>query len=98
MAEERRNQIPVEDEESKQPAANKLTKQKIAKLFRMFCVHVVEYEGGAHYGGAEDCSLCLLRDIPFDVQVPRACDKKTDIIERDLCFAIWHERILEVKS
>jgi len=37
-------------------------------------------------GVKANCDKCVLRDIPYKV---------TENITRDLCFAIWHEGILE---
>ena len=80
--------VPVKEEEVKRPAANRLSKQKIEKLFRMFCVYTIEYKGGENL--TDDCSLCVLRDIPWVMKG----SKITGNFRRDLCFAIWHEDIL----
>ena len=71
----------------RQPAANSLSKQRIKKLFRMFCVWIEVYKVGLSPGKVEDCSGCLLREIPWN-------DSKGN--RKDLCHAIWQEGILNV--
>jgi len=60
-------------------AANNLSKQRIEKLFRMFCIH----------RNTDTCPInctdCILIDIPY---ITKKAQKK------DLCYAIWHEGIL----
>lgn len=69
------------------PAANSLTKQRIKKLFRMFCVHYELGMLGAHPKESHsNCSKCILRDIPW---------KTSEGQTKDLCYAIWHEDVLK---
>lgn len=83
----------------KKPVANSLSKQRIEKLFRMFCVHIEDYKTDSYPFphceflskdfGTKDihqtCSGCILRDIPWQT-------KKDGV--KDLCYAIWHEGVL----
>lgn len=72
----------------KKPAANSLSKQRIDKLFRMFCIHRVEYKKDEPFPDVwEDCSACILYEIPWLL-------KTANGHKRDLCFAIWHEGVL----
>ncbi len=71
------------DQTVKQPAANSLRKQRIRKLYRMFCEYLIV----ATPDMIHDCSGCLLREIPWD-------DSKGQ--RSDLCHAIWQEGILNV--
>lgn len=83
---------------AKEPAnANKLTKQRIDKLFRMFCVHRGAYnEAGPTLIEVKTCSACILCEIPWqhmvDVEVAGGIDCKVEV--ENLCYAIWHEGIL----
>lgn len=76
----------------KKPAANSLTKQRIDKLFRMFCFHSIV----ATPDMIKECSGCILREIPWqhmvDVEVAGGIDCKVEV--ENLCYAIWHEGIL----
>ena len=78
----------------------KLTKEQLKILNGTFCV----YENGSETGEIPvDCDKCILRDIKW-VAVMADCyktdrdgnsyiaDKKPII--RDLCFAIYHDKIL----
>jgi len=63
----------------KETHANKLSKQRIEKLFRMFCIH----------RNTDTCPIncndCVLIDIPY---ITKKAQKK------NLCHAIWHEDVL----
>ena len=83
--------VPVKKEEVKLLAANQLSKEKIDKLFRMFCIYTIEYEAGAIYAENGDCSKCILCEIPW-VNYPK---NKSRDLPKDLCFAIWHEGVLK---
>lgn len=68
--------------------SNDLTVKQIKKLFKMFCIHKVEYEEDKRFpDNWKDCKSCILRDIPWQLDLHSP-------IFRDLCFAIWHENIL----
>ena len=59
-----------------------LTKQKLRKLFRMLCKHVLVYEGQVYQPNVyQSCEECILRDVPCS--------------ERNLCVAIWHDGALK---
>lgn len=60
--------------------ANSLSKQRIDKLFRMFCIHRDNIDEIAL-----ECSDCLLREIPWNTKNNQA---------KDLCYAIWQEGAL----
>lgn len=71
--------------EQKMITAN-LTVKQLRKLFKDFCKHKSEYKEDKSYPTVwQNCSDCFLRDIPWNQGHCR----------RDLCFAIWHEGILE---
>lgn len=65
----------------KQPAANSLSKQRIEKLFRMFCIS----KDIAIRRDFDTCSGCVLREIPWVAK-----DGKVE----NLCHAIWQEGVL----
>lgn len=67
----------------KQPAANSLSKQRIKKLFRMFCS--TKFSSSEFSLLTIKCSGCLLREIPWN-------DSKGQ--RSDLCHAIWQEGAL----
>lgn len=70
----------------KEPAANKLNIRRIAKLFRMFCVHRDKYADKVRFEDVwQGCSDCILSEISWSKGI--SC-------ERNLCFAIWHEGVL----
>lgn len=69
--------------------SNDLTKKQKRKLFKMFCIHKKEYNEGMQSPDKwVDCRACILREIPWQLGPESP-------IFRDLCFAIWHEEILE---
>lgn len=72
----------------KKPAANSLSKQRIEKLFRMFCFNCLCPRDEVDFNRLKwkDCSGCLLREIPWE--------RKKGQVE-DLCYAIWYEGILK---
>lgn len=78
-------------EKTVSPLPKNLTIKKLEKLFRMFCVHTIEYEADTYSPDTwQNCNECILRDLPFVM-------KGSEIVgdcKRDLCFAIWHEGIL----
>ena len=55
----------VVKKEVKPLAANNLSKKKIEKLFRMFCIHTIEYEGGALYADDGNFSACIWCEITW---------------------------------
>lgn len=69
-----------------------MTKKQLKRLLNMFCVHAIEYHTGHFVCHWEDCNTCILRDIPW--RLPGDIGKTQGVVERDLCFAIWHEDIL----
>lgn len=70
----------------KEPIANKLDKRLIAKLFRMLCVHREKHSTEIRFEDVwQDCSDCILHEIPWSKGI--SCKK-------NLCYAIWHEGIL----
>ena len=83
--------LPVVKKEVKPLAANNLSKKKIEKLFRMFCIHTIEYEGGALYADDGNCCACILCEIPW-MKYPKS---KSRDLPKDLCYAIWHEGVLK---
>lgn len=65
--------------------SNNLTKKQLQKLFKMLCVHKKEYQKDERFPSVwRTCKECILRDVPWAQGHCR----------RDLCFAIWHEGIL----
>lgn len=72
-----------------------LGKKQLQKLFKMLCLHRKEYkEGESRFPDVwQDCKSCILRDISWNL--PGSTEDSTvGLIVRDLCFAIWHEDIL----
>ena len=70
-------------------ASNNLTKKQLQKLFKMLCVHKKEYKQDGYFPGIwQDCEGCILRNVEWQLG-------EHSPIFRDLCFAIWHEGILE---
>jgi len=69
-----------------------LTKKRLKRLLDMFCVHAKEYHADHFVCHWEKCNACILRDIPW--RIPGEISKIQGAIDRDLCFAIWHEGIL----
>lgn len=69
---------------TKVPAANSLTKQRISKLLRMFCIYqdLIKEHKVIMY---KDCSACILREISWKTKNGQV---------KDLCYAIWHEGVL----
>ena len=67
-----------------------LTKARLRRLLNMFCVHANELHAGYYVCYWETCDACILRDIPWQA---KEYGKVNDIV-KDLCFAIWHEDIL----
>lgn len=63
----------------------------LRKLFNMFCIFKREYKENKYSPDVwQRCEACILCDIPWSM-------KDTEItgsFKRDLCFAIWHERIM----
>jgi len=69
--------------------SNDLAKKQVQKLFKMFCLHMKEYKGKEIYPFVwQNCKECILREIPWQLELHSP-------IFRDLCFAVWHERILD---
>jgi hypothetical protein len=68
------------------PAANKLTKQRIDKLFRMFCVHALSPREvvAAQW---EECQTCILHDVKW---------RSKEGLITNLCYAYWFEDVLNV--
>ena len=67
-----------------------LTKLRLRRLLEMFCIYRREYHVDKYVCHWERCSACILRDIPWKMD----CGKIKGTVVRDLCFAIWHEDIL----
>lgn len=63
-------------------------------LFKKLCKHLKEYDAGDEYHlqGTDfnwhNCQDCILREISWEIP-------QSDGMIRDLCFAIWHEGILD---
>ncbi len=66
------------------PMSNSLSKQRVKKMFRMFCFHSIV----ATPDMIQDCSGCILREIPWRYEL--GVKSRTE----NLCYAIWHEGIL----
>jgi len=70
-----------------------LTKARLRRLLNMFCIYRKEYHTDRYVCHWEKCNACILRDIPW--KLPGSTkDSIVGEINRDLCFAIWHEGIL----
>lgn len=65
----------------------------LRKLFNMFCIFKVEYKKDGHFPDVwQKCDGCILCDVPW--RLPGEISKIQGAIDRNLCFAIWHEEIL----
>ena len=62
-----------------------ITRNDLNGLYQALCLHQECYEEEAGDWYWAPCKDCILRHIPWPV---------TGETERDLCFAIWHEDIL----
>ncbi len=68
-----------------------LTPKQLAKLYKEYCIYASESDG---YFAWVDCEEpCVLRKIPWIVG--NKYPSENDDISRDLCFAIWHEGVIE---
>ena len=67
-----------------------LTKVRLKRLLNMFCIHVKDYHAGHFVCHWEKCNVCILSNIPWEWKG----NANQGRCQRDLCFAIWHEDIL----
>lgn len=65
-----------------------LTFPRLRKIFRMFCIHQIEYHNDSFTDIHKNCDRCILKDIPW-------MDGNT---EKTLCHAVWQKRILDVPN
>ena len=63
-------------------------KQMMKKVFKKLCIHSRKYNLHESFEDWKICEACVLRRIKW--RVPHTMHK----IDRDICFAIWHEGIL----
>jgi len=74
----------------------RLTKKQLEILNNVFCV----YENGTKTGEIPlKCDECILREIEWspctaEWEMFDTKEKHSKEIVRDLCFAIWHDKIL----
>jgi len=70
------------------PKANELSKQRLKKLFNMFCVHASSPRGevGAQW---KDCQSCILHQISWKTQ-----KGKEEGLLTNLCYAYFFEDVL----
>ena len=74
----------------------KLTKEQLKVLNDTFCV----YENGTGKGEIPvDCDKCILREIKWvacirEWKMTNEAITHSKEVVRDLCFAIWHDKIL----
>lgn len=67
-----------------------LTKGRLRRMLNMLCIHVKEYHAGHFVCHWQRCNACLLCEIPWtDKNAKHYLNK-----QKDLCYAIWHEDIL----
>jgi hypothetical protein len=55
-------------------------------LFNKYCKYKAKYVDDVYCSSWNECEACCLRHIPYQI-----LHGFTGIINRDLCFAIWHE-------
>jgi hypothetical protein len=70
--------------------ANSLPRQRLDKLFRMFCVYSLsprEVVGD----GWRDCKSCILHEVSWLAKQPKQPGQERVV---NLCYAYWHEGIL----
>ena len=63
--------------------------QLVKAALRARCKHINHYDDIKDFNW-QDCHDCKLKDISW--MVPHTMGE----IERDMCFAVWHQRVLDI--
>lgn len=77
-------EVPEKSRFEKKPLANDLSKQRLKKLFNMFCVHrkTARGEVAAQW---KDCESCILHQVHW---------LSNKGLLANLCYAFWFEGVL----